>query len=408
MTRVFYFTIVDIARQDNGGGLVCRNHAKRVASVPGVELTICAAGPETQLSGTQAFANEVGATLQFIPLRHSPPASVSRWPYFHEVQAVSHRGVDQELLRLIQAEQPRVLVVDYIPSAMFIPSAYKARDVSRITITLNPEVRFFRDLQRKSAKGVDFSGSSIARLRLAIHQQWVFSRSAAIVALTKGDIGPLNLLPKAHVIQPVFDSADRRWTNKNRRDILFVGNIGHFPNRDAIEWICTKLASPLLAIDPGISIRIIGAESGNVPAEWRRPNVEFLGLGDAALVDRELCETGLFLAPISNPFGSKIKLLDCLARGTPFAATRQALSGLSQLSGVPLMRLDDPDRSAQTIRLHLDNGGGGAISEKLQLELNERLSRQQAAWNWLIGSLAKPVGPRSSRRFAASAVADQL
>ena len=95
MTRVFYFTIVDIGRQDNGGGLVCRNHAKRVASVPGVELTICAAGPEKQSAGTQAFANEVGATLHFIPLRHSPPASVSRWPYFYEIQAAAHKGVDR-------------------------------------------------------------------------------------------------------------------------------------------------------------------------------------------------------------------------------------------------------------------------------------------------------------------------
>jgi polysaccharide biosynthesis protein PslH len=407
MTRVFYFTIVDIGRQDNGGGLVCRNHAKRLASVPGVKLTLCAAGPETQFAGIQAFANDVSATLQFIPLRQSPPASVSRWPFFHEVQAASHRGVDKELLRLIQTEQPRVLVVDYVPSAMFIPSAYEVRDISRITITLNPEIRFFRDLQRKSANGADFSGSSIARLRLAIHQQWYFSRSAAIVALTKADLGPLSLLPKSNVIQPVFDSVERKWTGKNRRDILFVGNIGHYPNRDAVEWICTKLSSSLLAIDPGISIRVIGAEAGNVPAGWRRPNVDFLGVGDAALVDHELCETGLFIAPISNPFGSKIKLLDCLARGTPFAATKQALSGLSQLSAVPLMRLDDPNRSAQTIRHHLDNGGG-TISEKLQLELNDRLSRQQAAWNLLIGSLANPVGPRSPRRVPTGAVADQL
>lgn len=178
-------------------------------------------------------------------------------------------------------------------------------------------------------------------------------------------------------------------------------------NRDAVEWICTKLSSPLLAIDPGISIRIIGAEAGNVPAEWRRPNVEFLGVGDATLVDRELRETGLFIAPISNPFGSKIKLLDCLARGTPFAATRQALSGLAQLGAVPLIRLDDPNQSAQTIRFHLDNGGRVAISEKLQRELDGRLSHQQAAWNRLIGLLANPVGPRRPRRFAAGPAADQ-
>jgi hypothetical protein len=390
VTRAFYFTIVDIGRQDNGGALVCRNHAKRLAAVPGVQLTVCAAGPESQLSGVEAFAQDIGASLHYIPFHPTAAAAVSRWPYFYEVYAANHRGVDEELLRLIKAEQPQVLVVDYIPSALFIPSAYQARDLNRITITLNREVRFFRDLQRNAANGAGFSRSKIARLRLAIRQQWLFSRSTAVVALTKGDLGFLSLLPNARVIQPIFDSVGRGWVDKGRKDILFVGNLGHyaFSNHDAVEWICTKLSPSLLALDHRISIRIIGAEPSNVKSEWRRQNVEFLGVGDAALVDRELSETGLFIAPISNPFGSKIKLLDCLARGTPFAATRQALSGLAGLSATPSLSLDDPNRSAQTIQFYLANGRNAAMSETLRGELNTRLSRQQADWNRLMASLS--------------------
>lgn len=393
MTRVFYFTIVDIGRRDNGGGLVCRNHAKRLAAIPGVELTICAAGPEKQLPGIATFANEIGASLHFIPFHHKPTTSVTRFPYFYEALAANNKAVDAELLRLIKVEQPRVLVVDYIPSAIFIPSAYRVRNLNRITITLNPEVRFFRDLQRRASSGSDFSSSSIARLRLAIHQRWFFSRSAAVVALTKADLGLLSLLPKAHVIQPIFDGVlHGKWTDNGRRDVLFVGNIGHYPNRDAVEWICTKLSSSLLTIEPGISVRIIGVEPGNVPAEWRRQNIEFLGVGDAMLVDRELSQTGLFLAPISNRFGSKIKLLDCLARGTPFAATRQALSGLARLDVVPLLWLEDPCRSAQTIQFHLSNRRNVAISEMLRRELDTRLAHQQSAWNKLVSSFTSFAG----------------
>lgn len=399
MARVFYFTIVDIGRRDNGGGLVCRNHAKRLAAIPGVELTICAAGPETQLSGIATFATEIGATLHFIPFHHQPSNNITRFPYFfYEALAANNREVDAELIRLIEVEQPRVLVVDYIPSAIFIPSAYRARNLNRITITLNPEVRFFRDLQRRASNGAEFSRSSIARLpleihqsiarlRLAIHQRWLFSRSAAVVALTKADLGLLSLLPKAHVIQPVFDGVlHGKWTNNGRREVLFVGNIGHYPNREAVEWICMKLSSSLLKIDPGISVRIIGVEPGNVPAEWRRQNIEFLGVGDEMLVDRELSQTGLFLAPISNRFGSKIKLLDCLARGTPFAATRQALSGLAGLDAAPLLWLDDPDRSAQTIEFYLSNSRNVAVSEMLLRELDTRLAHQHTAWNKLVTS----------------------
>lgn len=189
------------------------------------------------------------------------------------------------------------------------------------------------------------------------------------------------------MIQPIFDGVlHGKWTNNGRREVLFVGNIGHYPNREAVEWICMKLSSSLLKIDPGISVRIIGVEPGNVPTEWRRQNIEFLGVGDEMLVDRELSQTGLFLAPISNRFGSKIKLLDCLARGTPFAATRQALSGLARLDGAPLLWLDDPDRSAQTIELHLSDSRNVAISEMLHRELDTRLAHQQTAWNKLVTS----------------------
>jgi hypothetical protein len=405
VTRVFYFTIVDIGRRDNGGGLVCRNHAKRLAAIPGVDLTICAAGPATQLSGIATFANEIGATLHFIPFHHEPAINVTRFPFFpYEALAANNRAVDAELLRLIEVEQPSVLVVDYIPSAIFIPSAYRARNLNRITITLNPEVRFLRDLQRSASNGSEFSRSSIARLplaihqsiarlRLAIHQWWLFSRSDAVVALTKADLGFLSLLPKAHVIQPILDGVPHgKWTDNGRRDLLFVGNIGHYPNRDAVEWLCMKLSSSLLAIDPGISIRIIGVESGNVPEEWRRQNIEFLGVGDTMLVDRELSQTGLFLAPISNRFGSKIKLLDCLARGTPFAATRQALSGLARLDAASLLWLDNPERSAQTIKFYLDNKKNVELSKMLRRELDTRLAHQQTAWNKLVTSLNSFAG----------------
>jgi hypothetical protein len=64
--RVLYFTIVDIGNIDNGGGLVCGNHARRIAETPNISLTICYAGPAEQRPASEAFARELGAEFRHI------------------------------------------------------------------------------------------------------------------------------------------------------------------------------------------------------------------------------------------------------------------------------------------------------------------------------------------------------
>ena len=113
----------------------------------------------------------------------------------------------------------------------------------------------------------------------------------------------------------------------------------------AVEWIATRFAPALATYDPNATIRIIGASADMVPADWRAENVVYLGLADQAAVEREFTSADLFLAPISNLFGAKIKLLDALAFAAPFIATDQAMTGLSFLLGVPRIDLNSPQQA---------------------------------------------------------------
>jgi hypothetical protein len=66
------------------------------------------------------------------------------------------------------------------------------------------------------------------------------------------------------------------------------------------------------------------------------------------VVQERMLTCGLFIAPIENNYGSKIKILECLAYGTPLLATPEALSGLEDLSGLPLIALSDPAGAAES------------------------------------------------------------
>ncbi len=89
---------------------------------------------------------------------------------------------------------------------------------------------------------------------------------------------------------------------------------------------------------------------------------------------------GLFIAPIANSHGTKIKLLQCLALGTPFLATRNALTGLRGLDA-PLIDLDDAPAAAKLAADLLDDRGRRiALSERLGVYRADGLETQRQAW----------------------------
>jgi hypothetical protein len=115
-----------------------------------------------------------------------------------------------------------------------------------------------------------------------------------------------------------------------------------------------------------------------------------LGVADKATVTDEFCAADLFVAPIANPWGSKMKLLDCLAHGTPFAATTDALSGLPFLAGVPELRLDHPRQAAKVVAALLANPGRLIeLSESSGRLLAAQLNAECGAWGRLLARVAR-------------------
>src|SRR5262245_14393273 len=112
--RVLYFTIVDIGRTDNGGGLVCRNHATRIAETPNVSLTICNVGPASQRSGCEVFARQIGADFRFLTLDQGAHQRQMRWSFPFEAEAAAQSRVQGDAAHVVDEVHPDVVVVDYL------------------------------------------------------------------------------------------------------------------------------------------------------------------------------------------------------------------------------------------------------------------------------------------------------
>jgi hypothetical protein len=383
---VVYFSRVDLSRVDNGGGLICRNTARRIAQTDGVDLAICCTGPKDQVDRVSTFASSIGA--KFVPIAFKEPnvPDVKNAMMF-EREAKAYRHVDEEFSKLIDTVNADTLVVDYLYSAMFIPSAFRCTSLHRITFTLNREVAFARDLR---ARGLLPDASLISELRLFLYEQMIYSKSKTVLALTKKDLPAPRPMTRRIVLPAVFDPKVKRWNGMNSKSLFFVGNVGHYPNKEAVEWIVSKLAPALLNMKSSATIDIIGATHEQISSGVRPSNVRYHGTASYDEAVQKFTDCGLFIAPINNNFGSKIKLLDCLSYGTPFAATPAALSGLPFLSDVPLLLdLKDPVGSAKALDACLnDSAKRASMSSSLANALNDQLAAQARVWEKILSELA--------------------
>ena len=405
---VLYSTIVSMVG-DNGGSLVCREHVQRLAAVDSVDLHVCLIEPLYQTARSSTLVNFLGAKfhpIEFTPAGGIPDirwSSAKLWRFsIEEKWALERPKIDIAFDRLIDQINPDLVVVDYLMTYLFIPSIFR-RATRLATITLNQEARFYGQLRRSGRLGPEASNSLMAQIRLALFERAVYSTSDAVVVLSRSDVPKLlSARVRKAVIEPALDEHSSKWRYPEAAHIFFVGNISHFPNYLAVRWLAEKFSPRLAENAPSARIWIIGACTDEVPLNWKRSNIDFLGVSNKEEVERCFVQCKLFIAPIENRFGSKIKLLQCLSHGTPIVATNEALSGIPFAKSIPQFSLSDPDGAARLVaEMIVSRDRLNALSLELTDRNRELCKSRPQRWKELLEDLCKkPVRSRLASRWS--------
>jgi hypothetical protein len=415
-TRAILLSITDFSDSKNGGGLWTANLLETMALVPNMEFIVVLAGPESIRSANEAFVRSLGLDYLFLPFRPIPtragtPKSrrianatgkfldmlVEKYYFSWERESVRQKHIDVAFRQIIEDKKPDLIIINYLFSALFVPSIFKAK-TPRSLISLNNEAAFHRALKshggpvgdklhQRGARWIYQHFNWIPDLRVRSFEKRISTNCTGLVTLTRSDLpdGFSDHVMHA-VLPPIFKPRALKWDYRGSRRVFFVGNVGYYPNRLAIEWICRQLAPELSQLDDQIRINIIGASRDQVPVGWHSANVSFMGYADAGEVIYQMITADVFVAPIANTFGAKIKLAECVAHGTPFLATQAALSGLPFLDSVPIIDLDRPGAAARLLVEYLDNPDALV---KLSQSNSERAQRARAEQTSAWGSFFK-------------------
>lgn len=130
--------------------------------------------------------------------------------------------------------------------------------------------------------------------------------------------------------------------------VIFCGAMDYSPNVDALRWFFESIHQKLLRLCPGVRILIVGKSPvAEVLAYGSLPGVTVTG--GVPDVRPYYKRAWLQMVPLRIGGGTRLKIVESLAIGTPVVSTTIGAQGLDLKHGENILLADDPDSFAGEI-----------------------------------------------------------
>lgn len=158
--------------------------------------------------------------------------------------------------------------------------------------------------------------------------------------------------------------------------LVYSGALTYGPNFDAIDFFLREVFPLIRAKRPHVRLAVTGKLDG-VPVD-RLPDSDGLVLtGYLDDVRPTVARSWVCVVPLRFGGGTRLKILEALALGTPVVSTSKGAEGLEVTPGKDILIADEPAEFADTT-LHLL--GDQALREKLAIN-GRNLVRERYGWD---------------------------
>ncbi|HEX4824872.1 MAG TPA: glycosyltransferase [Candidatus Polarisedimenticolaceae bacterium] len=144
--------------------------------------------------------------------------------------------------------------------------------------------------------------------------------------------------------------APRHVDRQNRTpSLVFVGGLNWYPNSRAVRWFLDEIYPRIRARVPACVLTVVGKDP---PADIARA-AEAIGAvrltGEVDDIRPFVSESDVYVCPMQDGGGTRLKILDALAQGKPLVATRMAVEGIPLQDGVHALLADEPVAFAEAV-----------------------------------------------------------
>jgi glycosyltransferase involved in cell wall biosynthesis len=148
------------------------------------------------------------------------------------------------------------------------------------------------------------------------------------------------------------------------RSMVFAGGQNYYPNRSAMQWFLAKIFPLIRERYPDATMTIIG-RNGSAGSEGVLESVSGVNFpGEVPDIRPIVSQSAVYVCPMLEGGGTRLKVLDALAQGIPLVATRMAVEGIPARDGHEALLADDARSFADAVCSLFESP---AIGERLAL-----------------------------------------
>ena len=165
-----------------------------------------------------------------------------------------------------------------------------------------------------------------------------------------------------------------------RREIIFSGNLEYEPNREAVKYFRQEIW-PLLR-SSNVTWRLIGRNPEGVRRFVKGdPRIELSGPVEDAI--SEIASAQVAVVPLRSGSGTRIKIIEAWAAGTPVVSTSIGAEGLPCRAGEHLLIANHPKSFAEAVIEVLESERVATALAGAGRSLYERELTWESAWRAL-------------------------
>jgi sugar transferase (PEP-CTERM/EpsH1 system associated) len=270
------------------------------------------------------------------------------------------RGVMSELplqAALYDSPRARATIRDLVASERFdLAHVQLARTVPLVDASLGlPRVVDLIDalslnMQRRAAhdRGWLRWAAQVDARRLQRYERKICEEVAAALVVATADKDAIGPYPSI-VVNPNgvdLSAFPRHDGPREPRRLVFTGNLGYFPNIDAICWFADHVLPRIWQAEPDTRLTIAGARPHRRVLALAERDARVEVHGDVEHLHPFLASARMAVAPMRAGSGQLLKVLEALATGTPVVTTTRGISGIEATNGEHLLVADAPEAFA--------------------------------------------------------------
>jgi len=304
-------------------------------------------------------------------------AFLKRKPY-HVVAYHSHK-MEKAISDLSTSGYYDVVHVDHLQMAQYVTSLSK--DIPRVLDEHNAENVIFRRRYQNETNWLKRAYLYFEWRKILSYESKTCSRFDACLTVSETDRDHLRSicgdLPFAVVPNGVDTEHFSPAPIVDGSKLLYIGNMGWYPNEDAVCYFCERILPHIRQEIPEVELTIVGGDP--------TPRVRQLARGGRIKVTgfvedtrQYLAQTTIAIIPLRVGSGTRLKILEALATGLPVVSTSIGCEGLDLTPEKDIVIADAPREFARrTVDLLRSRGLRLALSQNGRQKVEKKYSWRQ-------------------------------